>query len=63
VATIKGKTLDIVLIKIKETREGVEKISIAFIRRLQLKPNYKDSDYETIYSDELQFKDLFTAEA
>jgi len=52
-----------ILIKIKETKEGVEKMSTAFIRRLQLEPNYKDSDYETIYSDELQFKDLFTAEA
>jgi predicted amino acid racemase len=33
-ATIKGRTLDIILIKIKETREGVEKMSIAFIGRL-----------------------------
>jgi hypothetical protein len=34
VAIIKSKTLDIILVKIKETREGVEKISIAFTRRL-----------------------------
>jgi hypothetical protein len=34
VAIIKGKTLDIILIKIKETRERVKKISIAFTRRL-----------------------------
>jgi hypothetical protein len=34
VATIKGKTLNIILVKIKETRKGVDKISIAFIGRL-----------------------------
>jgi hypothetical protein len=44
VATIKDKTLNIILIKIKETRDIVEKISTAFIGQLQLKPNYKDSD-------------------
>ena len=47
-----------IVIKIKETREGVDKMSIAFIERLQLKQNYKDSDYKTIHLDELQFKDL-----
>jgi hypothetical protein len=31
VTIIKGKTLNIILIKIKETRERVEKINIAFI--------------------------------
>jgi hypothetical protein len=34
VATIKGRTLDIILAKIKETREGVEKMSTAFLGRL-----------------------------
>jgi hypothetical protein len=34
VAIIKGRTLDIILVKIKETREGVDKISIAFIGQL-----------------------------
>jgi hypothetical protein len=53
VATIKGRTLDIILAKIKETREGVEKMSIAFSGRLQLKPNYEDSDCETIHSNKL----------
>jgi hypothetical protein len=62
-ATIKGRTLDMILAKIKETREGVEKMSTAFIRRLQLEPNYKDDDCETIHSDELQFEDLPAAEA
>ena len=62
-ATIKDRTLDIILAKIKETREGVEKMSTAFIRQLQLKPNYKDNDYKTIYLDELQFEDLPTVEA
>ena len=52
-ATIKSRTLDIILAKIKETREGVEKMSIAFIEQLQLELNYKDSNYKTIYSDEL----------
>ena len=52
-ATIKGRTLDIILIKIKETREGVEKISIAFTGRLQLKQNYKNGNCETIHSEEL----------
>jgi hypothetical protein len=63
VAIIKGRTLDIIVIKIKEIRQGVDKMSTAFIRRLQLKQNYKDGDYEAIYSNELQFKDLFTAGA
>jgi hypothetical protein len=53
VATIKGKTLNIILVKIKETKEGVDKMSIAFTRRLQLKQNYKDSDYVTIHLNEL----------
>jgi hypothetical protein len=34
VAIIKSRTLDIILAKIKEAREGVEKISIAFIGQL-----------------------------
>jgi hypothetical protein len=63
VATIKGRTLDIILAKIKETREGVEKMSIAFAGRLQLEPNYKDGNCETIHSDKLQFKGLLIAEA
>ncbi len=42
-----------ILVKIKETREGVDKISIAFIGQLQLEQNYKDSNCETIYSDKL----------
>jgi hypothetical protein len=63
VATIKGRTLDIILAKIKETREGVEKMSIAFIGRLQLEPNYKDGNCKTIHSDKLQFKGLLIAEA
>jgi hypothetical protein len=62
-ATIKGRTLDMILAKIKETREGVEKMSTAFTRRLQLEPNYEDDDCETIHSDELQFEDLPAAEA
>ena len=52
-----------ILAKIKETREGVEKMSTAFIGRLQLEPNNEDGDCETIYSDELQFEDLLAAEA
>ena len=62
-ATIKGKTLNIILAKIKETKKGVKKISIAFTRQLQLKPNYKDNNCKTIYSDKLQFKDLPLAKA
>lgn len=52
-ATIKGRALDIILVKIEETREEVEKISIAFIGQLQLKQNYKDSNYKTIHLDKL----------
>jgi hypothetical protein len=63
VATIKGRTLDIILTKIKETREGVDKMSTAFTERLQLKQNYKDSDCKTIHSDKLQFEDLPTVGA
>ncbi|KAH6663814.1 hypothetical protein B0J14DRAFT_661754 [Halenospora varia] len=63
VATIKGRTLDMILAKIKETREGVEKMSTAFTGRLQLEPNYKDGDCKTIHLDELQFEDLPVAEA
>jgi len=33
-------------------------MSITFIRRFQLKSNYKNDNYETIYSDKFQFKDL-----
>jgi DNA repair exonuclease SbcCD ATPase subunit len=63
VATIKGRTLDMILGKIKETREGVEKMSTAFTGRLQLEPNYEDGDCETIHSDELQLEDLPAAGA
>ena len=63
VATIKGRTLDMILAKIKETREGVEKMSTAFTGRLQLEQNYEDGDCETIHSDELQFEDLPAAGA
>lgn len=52
-----------ILAKIKETREGVDKMSTAFTGRLQLEQNYKDGDCETIYLDELQFEDLFAAGA
>ena len=63
VATIKGRTLDMILAKIKETRVGVEKMSTAFTGQLQLEPSYEDGDCETISSDELQFEDLPSAEA
>jgi hypothetical protein len=62
VATIKGRTLNIILAKIKETREGIEKINTAFTGRLQLEPNYKDSNCETIHLDKLQFEDLPSVE-
>ena len=39
IATIKGRTLDIILAKIKETRERVDKMSTAFTGQLQLKQN------------------------
>jgi hypothetical protein len=51
-----------ILAKIKETREGVEKMSKAF-KGLQLEPNYKDGNCETIHSDKLQFEDLPAAGA
>ena len=38
VATIKGRTLDMILAEIKETRKGVEKMSTAFTGRLQREP-------------------------
>lgn len=63
VAPIKGRTLDMILAKMNETREGVEKMSTAFTGRLQLEQNYKDGDCETIHSDELQFEDLPAAGA
>jgi hypothetical protein len=59
----KGRILNVILSRIKQTREGVEMLSTAFTERLQFEPNYESSNRVTIHPDELPFEDLPGAEA
>ncbi|KFY09427.1 hypothetical protein V491_08178, partial [Pseudogymnoascus sp. VKM F-3775] len=65
IAAIKGKTLNMIRAKIKETRKGVEKMSTVFIGRLQDQQTYSDNgdlDLASIDSDEFPPEDLPAAE-
>jgi hypothetical protein len=61
-SALKSKGLEIIYIKIKGLREGVEKLTRYFATRLKIKPSFEQGDYETIHSEDkfLVTRDLVT---
>jgi hypothetical protein len=61
-STLKSKGLEIIYIKIKGLREGVEKLIVYFIIRLKIELSFKGGDYKTIYLENefLLIGDLIT---
>ena len=51
-STLKTKGLEMILIKTRGLREGVEKITEYYATTLRLEPNYKGGDCETIHSED-----------
>jgi hypothetical protein len=61
-STLKSKGLEMIYIKIKALREGVEKLIVYFAIRLKIVLSFKGGDYKIIYLEDefLAIGDLVT---
>jgi hypothetical protein len=61
-SALKGKGLEIILIKTRGLRGGIEKLTEYYVTTLRLELNYKGGDYETIYLEDrlLSIEDFAT---
>lgn len=61
-SVLKSKGLEMIYIKIKRLRKGVEKLTAYFVTRLKIEPSFEKGNCKTIYSEDefLITRDLIT---